>query len=306
MISRLPRPTRSEVFMNPRGSVNESMCRLIGNKLLIETPGMHAADGMRTFIEQEREHKRWVREIIEGTREADEVRARTPEYVVLPNTERPNRDCLDLPDRKPRWDPEAARKLPDPEASPVLDRPALDRSALDRSALDRPALDRSALDRSALDRLTPDSRLTPDRPALDRLTPDRPAPRPRLSDRKPWLIEKRRWEAWQRQAPLVNWLGITTDPGLRSLRDVRGRHAPMLREMLDVARARISEETGVDPDEVMAYVHYPPSVYQLHVHFVYPYAQYNHRDVYRIHSVETVLANLALDPEYYAKASLQA
>ena len=176
-------------------------------------------------------------EIIRGAREADEVRVRTPEFVVLPDTERPNRDSVDV-------------------EPPVRSNLQL------RSLLRAPA--------------------------------------------SPWMLEKRRWDAWQRQAPLVNWLGIATDPGLRSLRDVRGRHAPMLREMLEATRARISEETGVDPDEVMAYVHYPPSVYQLHVHFAYPYAQYNHRDVYRIHSVETVLANLALDPEYYAKASLQA
>ena len=225
--------------MNPHGSVNEVMCRLIGNKLLVETPEMHACDGMQAFIrtEQEREQKRWVWEIIRGAREADEVRVRTPEFVVLPDTERPNRDSVDV-------------------EPPVRSNLQL------RSLLRAPA--------------------------------------------SPWMLEKRRWDAWQRQAPLVNWLGIATDPGLRSLRDVRGRHAPMLREMLEATRARISEETGVDPDEVMAYVHYPPSVYQLHVHFAYPYAQYNHHDVYRIHSVETVLANLALDPEYYAKASLQA
>ena len=84
--------------MNPRGSVNEVMCRLIGNKLLVETPEMHACDGMQAFIrtEQEREQKRWVWEIIRGAREADEVRVRTPEFVVLPDTERPNRDSVDV------------------------------------------------------------------------------------------------------------------------------------------------------------------------------------------------------------------
>ena len=56
--------------MNPHGSVNEVMCRLIGNKLLVETPEMHACDGMQAFIrtEQEREQKRWVWEIIRGAR----------------------------------------------------------------------------------------------------------------------------------------------------------------------------------------------------------------------------------------------
>jgi m7GpppX diphosphatase len=115
---------------------------------------------------------------------------------------------------------------------------------------------------------------------------------------------------WGEQAPAppvdqVNWLAIATEPGLQSLRDLRGRHLPMLRRMLRQCRKRIREETGVAEEEVMAYVHYPPSVYQLHVHFAYPYAQYNHRDVFRIHSLATVINNLEIDPDYYAKAHLQ-
>jgi hypothetical protein len=54
----------------------------------------------------------------------------------------------------------------------------------------------------------------------------------------------------------------------------------------------------------MAYVHYPPSVYQLHIHFSYPYGQYCHRDAYRVHSLEGIINNLEIDPDYYAKATL--
>jgi len=106
-------------------------------------------------------------------------------------------------------------------------------------------------------------------------------------------------------AEQVHWLAIATEPGLQSLRDLRGSHLPMLRRMLALCRARLREETGVPEEEIMAYVHYPPSVYQLHVHFAYPYAQYNHRDVFRIHSLASVINNLEIDPEYYAKARLQ-
>ena len=35
------------------------------------------------------------------------------------------------------------------------------------------------------------------------------------------------------------------------------------------------------------------------------YAQHNHRDIYRIHSLATVINNLEIDPDYYLKASLQ-
>lgn len=103
----------------------------------------------------------------------------------------------------------------------------------------------------------------------------------------------------------LNWLGIALDLGVRTLRDLRGRHAPMLARMLEDAMTAIETHAGIPRDQVMAYVHYPPSVYQLHVHFSYPYGQYCHRDAYRVHSLQSIINNLEIDPEYYAKATLQ-
>jgi hypothetical protein len=78
----------------------------------------------------------------------------------------------------------------------------------------------------------------------------------------------------------------------------------MLRQMLDACLQAVESETSIRRDQVMAYVHYPPSVYQLHVHFSYPYGQYCHRDAYRVHNLASIINNLEIDPEYYAKATL--
>lgn len=110
---------------------------------------------------------------------------------------------------------------------------------------------------------------------------------------------------WCTLQPCLNWLAIIKEPGLRSMRDLRGKHVPMLKRVLKKSLDRILAETGIQGDEVMAYIHYPPSVFQLHVHFAYPYAQHNHRDIYRIHSVQNILSNLEIDEDYYAKASIQ-
>jgi m7GpppX diphosphatase len=103
---------------------------------------------------------------------------------------------------------------------------------------------------------------------------------------------------------ILNWLAIAHDRQLRTIRDLRGHHVPMLREMLDVCMKAIENETGIRRDQVMAYVHYPPSVYQLHVHFSYPYGQYCHRDAYRVHNLASIINNLEIDPAYYQKATL--
>ena len=104
---------------------------------------------------------------------------------------------------------------------------------------------------------------------------------------------------------MLNWLCIVYDRNIHTMRDLRGRHVPMLRDMLASCMKKIEQNTGIPSDQVMAYVHYPPSVYQLHVHFAYPYGQHCHRDTYRVHSLAAIINNLEIDPDYYAKATLQ-
>lgn len=102
----------------------------------------------------------------------------------------------------------------------------------------------------------------------------------------------------------LNLLAIMTDPALRSLRDLRGMHVSMLENMYSMCLKKIEEETGLKEDQVMAYIHYPPSVYQLHVHFVQqPYSR-SMRDCYRVHSLHSVISNLKIDGNYYAKVSM--
>lgn len=112
---------------------------------------------------------------------------------------------------------------------------------------------------------------------------------------------KRGIQSWR---PTVNWLSIVQDQKIRTLRDLNGSHVPMLKRMLEICVTSIEKLVGVPQDQVVAYIHYPPSVYQLHVHFSFPYGQYYHRDCFRVHNLATVIENLELDPEYYTKITL--
>jgi Scavenger mRNA decapping enzyme C-term binding len=262
------------------------MCRLTGQKLLVETPAVYASPDMQAYIQQElnRPCKRWVVEVLNGSREAEAVRLRTKEFVLLPDTERANRYARTPPDPPPA-PPLRAR----PGSAPAQDQTTAARARLlwgGRASV--PAVARPVRYWSTV------------RHRQLRWMPGWPSQRPPPEPARAWAEPVAGAPADQ-----VNWLAIATEPGLQSLRDLRGRHLPMLRRMLRKCRKRIREETGVSEEEIMAYVHYPPSVYQLHVHFAYPYAQYNHRDVFRIHSLATVINNLEIDPDYYAKASLQ-
>ena len=98
---------------------------------------------------------------------------------------------------------------------------------------------------------------------------------------------------------------MATDTNLRTLRDLRGCHVQMLESLYTMTCQRIQEETGVSQSQIMAYVHYPPSVYQLHVHFKHVASPGAPHDTLRVHMLPAILNNLSIDPEYYAKSSLQ-
>lgn len=300
------------------------MCRLTGQKLLVETSGIYESPSMQAYIQQElhRPCKRWVVDVLNGSREASEVRLKTAEFVLLPDTERVNRYYKTTGTNPGQpWEPVKAvqgwRGQPD---APTQG---------ENEGGPRPRLlmncKKGGWRQWGTNKGVHQIRLCPWHQWREPCWPTHPGT---PVDHDKHECDKNghdgdtgaacRWRAreqdrkqteppWPRRADVehVNWLAIASEPGLRSLRDLRGRHVPMLRRMLLLSKGKIHAETGVQPEEIMAYVHYPPSVYQLHVHFAYPYAQYNQRDVFRIHSLETVINNLQIDPEYYAKATLQ-
>jgi hypothetical protein len=79
----------------------------------------------------------------------------------------------------------------------------------------------------------------------------------------------------------------------------------MLKTLNTMCCRRIHEETGIPVDQIMAYVHYPPSVYQLHIHFKHPVGPHISHDTFRIHSLTSIINNLQIDSDYYAKSLLQ-
>jgi len=104
---------------------------------------------------------------------------------------------------------------------------------------------------------------------------------------------------------VLNWLVIFRDPALRCMRDLTGEHLPILQHINTEMLKHVSALSGAPVDQIMLYVHYHPTVYRLHIHVAYPYAQINHcRDVSRIHSLQTIMSNLQVDPLYYKKADI--
>ena len=64
-------------------------------------------------------------------------------------------------------------------------------------------------------------------------------------------------------------LGLCHRRDVRSLRDLRGEHLPMLRAMLRKGREIAAETYGVPTESLRCFVHYPPQFYHFHAHFTH-------------------------------------
>jgi hypothetical protein len=102
-----------------------------------------------------------------------------------------------------------------------------------------------------------------------------------------------------------NWLAIVADPGLRSVRDLRGEHLPMLERLYRQCVQAIQREYRVGSGDVMVFANYPPSVYKLHFHFCAPFFQPTAYDAFRMHSLSSIISNLQVHPDYYMLSTFQ-
>lgn len=228
---------------------------------------MHFSPDMQSYIAQEvaRPCKQWIHEVLCAEREVDRVKLRTPHFVLLPDV-----------DTTPN-------------------------QMFSRLLLDRPTEKWQSVSRNYHNPhfIMMQTTCAQKKQPKDGAAHLPPAPCPG------WIQPiERRWRS-RKPANSLHWLAVATDTTLRTMRDLRGKHIPMLISLYTLACQKIHEELGIPLDQIMAYVHYPPSVYQLHIHFKHPVSPHISHDSFRIHSLASIINNLSIDSDYYAKSILQ-
>lgn len=100
---------------------------------------------------------------------------------------------------------------------------------------------------------------------------------------------------------LLNWMVIFKNVDLVSMRSLRGEHVCLLRDVI----AKVRELLPAELEAPMVYFHYPPSVWQLHLHVAAPCDMLRTTNsMQKVYFVEDVLSNLEIDPDYHAKSTL--
>lgn len=103
----------------------------------------------------------------------------------------------------------------------------------------------------------------------------------------------------------LNWLSIICDRNLRTLRDLRREHVPMLQNMKRQCMHVIKQYFEVSDGDVLIFANYPPSVYQLHFHWCCVSCRISAYDALRMHSLTSIIYNLERDSMFYAESCLQ-
>ena len=282
-------------------------------QLVIETPEMHGSQRMQSFISQEisRPCKQWIHQVISAKRETERIKLRTEEFVLLPDVECINkgqyikatddRQATDeSPEKKSDTEPPVQIQSQNQSFNPkqLQTRRANQFNYSQNQGFHRfnqgfyPGAEHVREHNTRINRTVREDRST-------RLLPTAPS----IYTAQPEHAE-RRWRM-KRGAPELHWLAVVTDPALRTLRDLRGAHIQMLTKLQEECCRTIQAETGIPLDQIIAYVHYPPSVYQLHVHFKHPISSHTSYDAFRMHSLASIINNLRIDQDYYAVSNIQ-
>jgi m7GpppX diphosphatase len=117
------------------------------------------------------------------------------------------------------------------------------------------------------------------------------------------LLPDTKWDRVDMRACYT--LAILKDVTIRSVRDFRGRHAPILRALRDGVLGELNRRYGIRADEVRAYMHYLPSFWQAHVHFaVVSCPTGDTTSVGKALLLDDIIDWLECDGQHFEKASL--
>ena len=117
-------------------------------------------------------------------------------------------------------------------------------------------------------------------------------------DREVIYIDAEHWLLCSHPESAMRFLVVFKDLHLHSIRDLRQKHMPMLRDVQRRVAAFVRGRLPHDAPHFKLFFHYMPSVFQLHMHVCLQHTG----DPLRVHSLQSVLFRLKLDDLWFQHA----
>lgn len=99
-------------------------------------------------------------------------------------------------------------------------------------------------------------------------------------------------------------LCMPTDKTIRSIRSLNSSHILLLEHMKYMTLQVIKNKYNVGENYIKMFVHYEPSTYHFHIHFVNIAHQECHSSVEYSHELNGIIFNLTICSDYYQQAIL--
>ena len=129
----------------------------------------------------------------------------------------------------------------------------------------------------------------------------------RISEQKDILYENDKFiiipnYIWNKEEiKKMHILCIVKDKNLRSIRSLDSSHINLLENIKKEALKIINEEYEITENKIKMYIHYAPSTYHLHIHFVNIENVDVNSSVEYSHELDSVIYNLSIKDDYYKK-----
>ncbi|KAM6999909.1 m7GpppX diphosphatase [Tautogolabrus adspersus] len=116
------------------------------------------------------------------------------------------------------------------------------------------------------------------------------------------LLPDFKWD--QKQVDDLYLIALAHCRGIRSLRDLKSEHLPLLQNIFEKGKEAIMQRYNIPASKLRVYLHYQPSYYHLHVHFTKLGYEAPGCGVERAHLLADVIQNLQSDSQYYKTRTL--
>ena len=115
----------------------------------------------------------------------------------------------------------------------------------------------------------------------------------------PEFILNKDWEFNEGALETMYCLAMPQDRSLKSVRDLNETHLPLLKSIREESMKAIDEKFGLKKEEVVAFFHYPPTYYHLHIHFIHMKMLFDHSPT-RTVFLDDVIENIEMyGGDYY-------
>ena len=110
--------------------------------------------------------------------------------------------------------------------------------------------------------------------------------------------------SWNRESvDELHYIAIIKHKNVKTLRDLNSNHLEMLKVIDEKGKETISKRHSIDCNNIISFVHYYPTYYHFHIHFM----NIMHPSAFegKNHYIHNIIQNIKICSDYYQKVDIQ-